>query len=154
MRRHPAAPPALRAAGTLALAICAALAALAWPVPALAQTGESITLTKTSLEFGMGLVALGNLLLGITAWLSARAKAASSKLEALEEHLRAQMQRQDESINWLRTRMEAAPTHEHLAELYRDIKAIGEQVHVLLGQQRQMNDNLRLMLDRMVSWTQ
>lgn len=151
MRHRLASTPALRVAFALA---CAALA-LAAPAAALADAGaDSITLNKTALEFGMGLVALGNMLLGITAWVSARAKAASSKLEAVEEHLRAQLQRQDESINWLRARMEAAPTHEHLAELYRDIKSIGEQVHVLLGQQRQMNDNLRLMLDRLVSGPQ
>lgn len=95
-------------------------------------------------------VALLNVALTITTLRAANRKAATARLDDLEAALREQLRQHEGALQKLVATAEAAVTHEHLADVYRDIKAIAQQVHVMVGQQQQMNENMRLLLRKMV----
>ena len=95
-------------------------------------------------------VASFNLVLTLTTLRSNSAKAASSRLDALERALRDQLHEHATQLARLRVTTDNGITHDHLADVYADLKGIAQQVHMLVGQQQQMNENLRLLLARMV----
>jgi hypothetical protein len=97
-------------------------------------------------EIVIACVAVTNLTLTILSLLSGRAKAASSKLTALETSLREDITRLTTELQSLKLSATAAVNHDHLAEVYRDLKGIAEQVHTLVGQQAQMNELMRQLL--------
>lgn len=97
-------------------------------------------------EIIIACVAMTNLILTLATLSAARAKAATTRIDALETTVMSRLHRHDEEIQRLRANGEVAVTHEHLAELYRDIKALSQQVHNLAGNQQQMNELLRQLL--------
>ena len=101
---------------------------------------ESITVVISLLSLGLTALAM----------LSARAKASTERLEQIEAGLRAKIDAHETSLAALGAAAHMAITHDHLASVNGEIKAIAEQVHILLGQQQQMNENLRLMLANLV----
>ena len=94
-------------------------------------------------------VALLNLALTITTLRAASHKAASTRLEALERDVREKLAEHESSLTRLLAIEDGAVTHDHLAEVYKAINGVAAQVHTLLGQQQQMNENLRLLLNRL-----
>ena len=108
-------------------------------------------------EILIACVAMANLALALSTLHAARQKAATARLDAFEvatDHRLAATDRRlvaiDDALHRLRALAEVAITHEHLSEVYRDLKGISQQVHTLLGQQQQMNENLRLLLAQQV----
>ncbi|MCU0963558.1 MAG: hypothetical protein MUF08_00540 [Burkholderiaceae bacterium] len=77
-------------------------------------------------------------------------KANSARLHEIEVSLRAKIQEHEGQLNRLLGQTEQAITHDHLDQVYADLRSIAQQVHQLVGQQQQMNDNLRLLLARLV----
>lgn len=129
----------------LALAL-PANAATAGPVGADAATAASASM----LQWVLGAVALGNFLLALSAWHSARHKAATARLESLESEIRATLGNHATAITRLRAGADQAVTHDHLAEVYRDIKQVAAQINTISGQQNEINSNVRLLLARLV----
>ena len=101
-------------------------------------------------EFVIACVALTNLTLTILSLVAARAKAASSKLAELEDSLRQEMKDLKGDVQQLQVTATGAINHDHLAEVYRDLKGIAEQVHTLVGQQEQMNELMRQLLAKLL----
>ena len=108
-------------------------------------------------EILIACVALANLLLALSTLHAARQKAASARLDSFEvatDHRLAAADRRlvaiDGALHRLKALSEVAITHDHLTAVYNDLKGISQQVHTLLGQQQQMNDNLRLLLAKLV----
>jgi hypothetical protein len=95
-------------------------------------------------------VALVNVVITLTVLRANAAKAATAQLEAIERELRDQIQEHESQLSRLHVNSENAITHEHLSDVYADLKGIAQQVNMLVGQQMQMNENLRLLLQRMV----
>lgn len=104
----------------------------------------------TNYEILIACTTLVNLALAVTTFVSNRAKANGERLSLLEKSTAEQFKAHDQALAELQAVGEVAVTHDHLAEVYRDIKGIAEQVHTMLGQQEQMNQNLRLILNNMV----
>jgi hypothetical protein len=104
----------------------------------------------TSYEIIITVVALVNLALTLRAIRAGNAKAATSRLDEMEKALRETLSAHEASLTRLVTLADNAVTHDHLAHVYGDLKSISQQVHTLVGQQQQMNDNLRLVLARFV----
>ena len=144
----------LAALVALAVVVCAALTAgtahaaeaLAGPAAPLAPAGEAPGVSDAVLRWSLGLVALANLLLSLSTWHAARQKAAAARLEALEVAVRDQLAEHAQVLARLSAAVDGAVTHDHLAEVYRDIKTIAAQVHTLVGQQGQATDLLRQLL--------
>lgn len=101
-------------------------------------------------EIVIACVALTNLTLTILSLLAARAKAASSKLVELEDALRRDIRALDTELHALKVAASGAVSHDHLADVYRDLKGIAEQVHTLVGQQEQMNELMRQLLAKLL----
>lgn len=102
------------------------------------------------LQWTLAGVAVGNFLLGLSAWHNARHKAATARLEAFEADTRAVLGNHAQQITRLKAEAKMAITRADLAEVYQDIKALAEQVHTLAGQQQEANGNLRLLVARLV----
>ena len=95
-------------------------------------------------------IAAANLLLSLAALVSARAKAGTDRIDRLEAEMRAALKAHDDRFALLGAAIERAASQDHLADVYRDLAKISQQVHTLLGQQEQMNENLRLLLAQVV----
>lgn len=95
-------------------------------------------------------VAAVNIVLTLHNMKMGQSKAAAAKLDELETSLREQLRRHESELNRLVAHDERALTHEHLDGVYEDLRSIAQQVHQLVGQQQQMNENLRLLLARLV----
>lgn len=137
-----------------ALAPVVALAAEVAPQAATATTATAAAAAGDAhgvggLQFGLAAVALGNFLLSVSSFYLARHRVTTDKLNQLEVQMRSQFAAHGERIAGLAATAESAITHDHLAEVYGDIKGIAAQINNLAGQQQQMNDNLRLMLARL-----
>lgn len=104
----------------------------------------------TLYEILISTVAGVNLLLTLNNMRSNSCKAADERVNDLEDSLRKQLKEHEATLNRLAARAELSITHEHLSEVYGDLKGISEQVHQLVGQHEQMNQNLRLLLARLV----
>jgi hypothetical protein len=102
------------------------------------------------LQWTLAGVAVGNFLLGLSAWHNARHKAATARLESFEADTRAVLGNHAQQITRLKAEAKSAITHTHLSEVYQDIKGLAEQVHTLAGQQQEANSNLRLLVARLV----
>jgi hypothetical protein len=104
----------------------------------------------SSYEILIACTTLINLALATTTFFSNRAKANGERLATLEKSTADQFKAHNQQLAELQAAGDVAVTHDHLAEVYRDIKGIAEQVHTMLGQQEQMNQNLRLILNSLV----
>lgn len=110
----------------------------------------AITDDISNLQWVLAAVSAGNLALSISTWAAARHKAGAALLDEIKRDLNGQLQLQADALHRLQGQMDSSVTHDHLAEVYRDIKGIAEQLHTLMGQQQQMNENLRLLLAQLV----
>lgn len=124
----------------------------------------------TQYEIIITCVALSNLALSLSTLWSARQKATTSRLEAFEREVRdalakmaggerlgsfetearTHMATLDETVHGLVAGAKLAVTHDHLSDVYSAINDLAKQVHTLVGQQSQMNENLRLLLAKLV----
>lgn len=95
-------------------------------------------------------IAVANLLLALAAFAAARAKAGTDRIDRLEADVRAALRAHDDAIARLGAAIERSVNQDHLADVYRDLAKISQHVHTLLGQQTQMNENLRLLLAQLV----
>lgn len=95
-------------------------------------------------------IAVCNLLLALAAFNAARAKAGTDRIDRLEAEVRAALKVHDDSFARLGAAIERSVSQDHLADVYRDLAKISQHVHTLLGQQEQMNENLRLLLAQLV----
>lgn len=140
----------LRARSALGVALAAALA-LAVHAAHAAYAGEGYSIDELLvLRWTTIGVAAANLGITFSLWLASRRKAERESLAAVEASLRDEIKEHAQQLQRLATAIEAAPTHRHLADVYRDVKGISQQVNQLVGQQALMNENLRLVLARMV----
>ena len=137
---------AAAAGGAVLVALASPPAAAAAMAVGFAPADDSVS----TLQWALAAVAAGNFLLSLATWYSGRHKAAAAELEAFKNAVREQFGQQARQLAVLESDGENAIGHEHLAEVYRDIKAIAAQINTLAGQQQQMNDNLRLLLARVV----
>lgn len=145
-RRLPPYPAAL--AGVPALC---ALLALAWPLVARAAGGDAhgYAIDELALLRWVTIgVAIANLGIAASLWLASRRKAEAEALQALEVDLRGEIKEHARMLHQAAAALAAMPTHDHLADVYRDVKAINRQVSQLCGQLTGMNDNLRLLIAR------
>ncbi|MBL8351213.1 MAG: hypothetical protein JNL87_12985 [Burkholderiaceae bacterium] len=137
----------LAALVSLAFMVSAALTAgAAHAAEAVAHDAAPLPTSDLVLKWTLGVVALANLVLSVSTWHAARLKAAASRLETLESLVRDRLREHDEAVIRLEAAVDAAVTHDHLAEVYRDIKTTAAQVHTLVGQQGQATDLLRQLL--------
>lgn len=147
----------------LGAAVLTALIAVLAP-PALAADGPSWVATAATataaaavsepagfggMQFALAAVACGNFVLSLSSFYLARQRVTSDRLNTLEVQMREQLAEHGQRIAAMAASAESAVTHEHLAQVYGDIKAIAAQINNLAGQQQQMNDNLRLVLARL-----
>lgn len=101
-------------------------------------------------EIIIACIAGTNLALTLMALNAARFKAGTIRIDSLEENMRLQLKGHDALLMRLAATVERSLTQDHLTEVYRDLKSYSQQVHILIGQQSQMNENLRLLLSQMV----
>ena len=132
--------------GVLVLALLLVSPARAGDTPPLAAVAEHIS----NLQWVLAAVSAGNLALSISTWAAARHKAGAALLDEIKRDLNGQLQQQADALHRLQGQMDSSVTHDHLAEVYSDIKGIAQQLHILMGQQQQMNENLRLLLAQLV----
>lgn len=97
-------------------------------------------------EIIIACVAMTNLMLTLLSLRASHTKAATARLDAMETRLHGRLTAHDEELAVLTAAVKAAVSQDHLAKMYRDINTLSAQVHVLVGEQRQMNDNLRQLL--------
>lgn len=97
-------------------------------------------------EIIIACVAGTNLTLTLLSLRASLAKAATARLDALETEVFDRLADHDEALARITAQIDGSVTHDHLAEVYRDIKGISQQVHNLVGQQGQITDLLRQLL--------
>lgn len=91
----------------------------------------------TLLQWSLAGVALGNLLLSISTWHAARQKAATARIDALEDEIRERQLEFELALARLKSRADAAPTHDHLATVYGALNAVASKVDQMRGAQDQ-----------------
>lgn len=136
----------------LAAAACA-LTLAAWPLaaPASGPQAQGYAIDELVLLRWVTIgVAVANLGIAASLWLASRRKAEAEALRLLEDDLRGELKEHAHLLHQVGTTVAGTPTHKHLAELARDVKAMGAQVNQLAGQVEGMNDNLRLLLAQTV----
>jgi hypothetical protein len=104
----------------------------------------------TDYQTFVALIAVANLLLALAAFATSRAKAGTDRIDRLEADMRAALKAHDDHFARLGAALERSVSQDHLADVYRDLAKISQHVHTLLGQQTQMNENLRLLLAQLV----
>lgn len=87
---------------------------------------------------------LGIIVMGILRWLEKRNDKTSEQIAELTERL-ANL---DTDVTQLRAAAEAAPTHDHLGQVYAAINELAATVHQLVGENRGQSDTLRLILNQ------
>lgn len=130
-------------AAQLAPAVNLALAA-APPHAERPGQAEAITL----LQWGLAVVALGNLLLSIGTWIAARHKVATARLDALEDDIRERQLEFEVALARLTMQADTAPNHDHLAAVYGAVNAVGSKVDQMIGAQDQTRALLQQLLQQ------
>ncbi len=102
----------------------------------------------TSLQYALGAVALMNLLLSVSTWHASRQKAASARLDALEATIRTEIAAHASLLVELKAKAEEALTHDHLAEVYRELRTMATKVDTMVGVQEQATALLRQLLQQ------
>jgi hypothetical protein len=104
----------------------------------------------TPYEITITCVALANLGFTMVVWRSSRAKANEARLKALEDSLMTRLSVHDERITRAEEADKRGITHDDLAKIYTEINKTAHQINRLEGGVEQMNENLRLLLTKMV----
>lgn len=102
----------------------------------------------TTYELIIATLGVVNLALALFNFSAARAKASGERLDAMEKSITERFGKLNQSVSDLKTVAESAITHDHLADVYADIKDIAGKLHVLVGQNTQMHASLQLLLNQ------
>ncbi|MCV2359647.1 hypothetical protein LNV08_11770 [Paucibacter sp. TC2R-5] len=102
----------------------------------------------TFYEIIIACVALSNLLLTLLSLRASHTKAATARLDSMEASLKTRLDGHDDELANQAALLKTTITYEHLADVYREIKDLAEQVHTMLGEQRQITQLLRQLLSQ------
>lgn len=131
--------PPVRAAAAPAQAASASVQADAAGEAAQQDLLRGVSLLQWFLAF----VALANMLLSVSTWHAARQKAANARLDALEDEMRERLGLLDLGHVRLQEALEKAPSHDHLAEVYRELRGVATKVDTMVGAQAQVTSLLQ-----------
>jgi hypothetical protein len=103
----------------------------------------------TIYEYIIAAIACVNLMLTVYALLSRRGNDTAEKLDDLEREFTQRQAEHSTAIARLNLLADRALTNDDIRDLYRDVHLLSEKVHTMIGQQAQMNENLRLLLNKL-----
>ncbi len=86
--------------------------------------------------------------LGIYVWASNRHRVTNQRITDLEAGVDLRLDTHAERLVRLETQVKGAPTHDDLGKLYDALNETSRQVSQLVGTVSSMNDNVRLILNR------
>lgn len=89
---------------------------------------------------------LGIVVMGILRWLEKRNDTTSKQIADLAKRVTDL----DGDVTELSATVKGAPTHDHLAEVYRGINQLSSTVNQLVGENRGQTDTLRLILNEIM----